>query len=186
VENLVAVLDHPAARERIVSLHGYHAYDEVVEILTDHPTPGAIYHWFMGNPDTLRRTIALDIFYSINQNMLSLQAGRGVIAALPRNRVLIETDAPYIDLITGRPRTVRTSPGQPGWTMTLDQHGRRIPDDPDEVSEALLPGKVSTAEVGLACLWDVTLSEVREQMWTNMAELESRVTRRPFNAVGRF
>lgn len=160
-EALVALLDAPEAKDRVVSVHGLRAYAEVVRILESHPTPGVIFHWFMGMDDVLRRAVRLDIFFSVNQAMFALTEGRAVIAELPMSRVLIETDAPYIERASGQ---------------SLN------PDDDLTGDSPLRPGEVGPMEKSLSELWGIDPAGVREQLWQNLSELEGRLARPPFSA----
>jgi TatD DNase family protein len=158
---LIAILDNEHARERIISVHGYEAHIHVIKMLEEHPCRGIVYHWFLPNNEILQRAITLDLFYSVNHAMFSVPEGPAVVSAMPRTRVLIETDAPAIDRATGR----ALSPGD-------DQTDDR----------PLWPGEVGSTEAELGRLWGVDVAEVRRQVWRNLAELESRLQRRPFSA----
>ena len=125
-----------------------------------HLVPGAIIHWFMGTGETLRKAIDLDVFFSVNDAMFAAAEGAEVIPALPRNRVLTETDAPSIEFGTGR---------------SLDVGERR--------TRPLNPGELEQTEAKLAEVWGTNPAEVRAQLWRNLAELEGRVERRPFGAA---
>jgi TatD DNase family protein len=138
------------------------AYQEVVDVLSAEPTPGIVYHWFMGTGRTLEQAVALDIFFSVNDAMLSLPEGREIVARLPRNRVLTETDGPYIQAGTGQ----AMNPGDD------------IPGGP-----ALRPAELGNTEQQLAAFWGASVDDVRLQIWQNLAELESRVEVRPFGAA---
>lgn len=157
---LEAILDHAETRKRMVSLHAWQAYADLVEILAGHPVPGAIIHWFMGTGETLRRGVELDVYFSVNDAMFAASEGSEVIPALPRNRVLTETDAPSIEFGTGR---------------SLDVGERR--------TRPLNPGELEQTEARLAEVWATDAAEVRVQLWRNLAELEERVERRPFGAA---
>lgn len=161
-DGLRQILANPETKRRIGSIHGWMAYQEVVDVLRSEPTPGIVYHWFMGMGDTLDQAIALDIFFSVNDAMLSLAEGREIVARLPRRQVLTETDGPYIQAGTGQ----AMNPGDV------------IPGGP-----ALRPGELSNTEQQLAEIWGKSTSAVREQIWRNLAELESRVEVRPFAAA---
>ncbi|MGO9582722.1 MAG: TatD family hydrolase [Acidimicrobiales bacterium] len=160
-ETLIAILDNRHTKQRIVSVHGYEVHAELVQVLEEHPCVGVVYHWFLASNETLRRAIALDIFFSVNHAMFSDPEGPALISAMPRTRILIETDAPSIDRATGR----ALSPGD-------DQTDDR----------PLWPGDISLTEAELGRSWGVDAAEVRRQVWQNLAELESRVQRRPFSA----
>jgi TatD DNase family protein len=159
---LEAILDNEETRKRIVSLHAWQAYPDLVDILTGHAIPGAIIHWFMGTGQTLRSAVQLDVFFSVNDAMFAASEGSEVIPALPRNRVLTETDAPSIEFGTGR---------------SLDVGERQ--------TRPLNPGELEQTEAKLAEVWRTDPADVRVQLWRNLAELESRVERRPF-AASRF
>lgn len=160
---IMRILSDPETKRRIVSIHGWMAYLEVVEVLEAEPTPGIVYHWFMGAGETLERAVALDICFSVNDAMLSLPEGREIVAALPRDRVLTETDGPYIQAGTGQ----AMNPGD------------EVPGAP-----ALRPGELDRTERRLAEIWGVDEAGVRAQLWANLADLESRLEIRPFDAAG--
>jgi len=160
-ETLIAILDNQHTRDRIVSVHGYETHTYLLAVLEEHLCPGVVYHWFLASGEILRRAIALDIFYSVNHAMFSVPEGPAVVSAMPRTRVLIETDAPAIDRATGR----ALSPGD---------------DETDD--RPLWPGEVSLTEAELGRVWGVEVAQVRRQVWQNLAELESRLLRRPFSA----
>jgi TatD DNase family protein len=161
-EGLRQILVNRETKRRIVSIHGWMAYQEVVDVLRSESTPGVVYHWFMGTGDTLEQAVALDIFFSVNDAMFSLEEGRAIIARLPRHRILTETDAPYIQAGTGQ----AMNPGDV------------VPGGP-----ALRPGDLTNTEQQLAETWGESPPAVRRQIWQNLAELESRVDVRPFQAA---
>lgn len=89
------VLGHPAVQGRILTLHSRGATTELLRMLADYRPSAAILHWFLGSPDDIDTAIDLDLFFSINDHMASSTRGKEVIALLPPNRVLLETDAPW-------------------------------------------------------------------------------------------
>jgi TatD DNase family protein len=161
-DGLLKILANPETKRRVGSIHGWMAYQEVVDVLAEEPTPGIVYHWFMGTGETLEQAVALDIFFSVNDAMLSLPEGREIVARLPRDRVLTETDGPYIQAGTG----LAMNPGDD------------VPGGP-----ALRPGELTNTEQQLAEIWSESTDAVRRQVWRNVAELESRVEVRPFGAA---
>ena len=54
-----------------------------------------ILHWYSGNLRTLRDAIDLGCYFSINQQMLLSKNGRDVVDALPIDKILVESDAPF-------------------------------------------------------------------------------------------
>lgn len=91
-EELDRILSHPATATRLVSLHSRRSVPAIIEHLRRSPVPGAVLHWFTGTSAQARRAAETGAFFSINARM-----GRkaDLLAALPRDHVLLETDAPY-------------------------------------------------------------------------------------------
>ena len=104
-----------AARETGLPLviHAREADDDVARILEEETGKGAfpaVLHCFTGGPDLARRAIALGLFISFTgiltfKNSVAL---RTIAAELPADRILVETDAPY--LAPGRFRGKRNEP----------------------------------------------------------------------------
>jgi len=92
---LDTILSDPETQRRLVTIHSVAAAEDVVVALGEHHVPGAVLHWFLGTPPYLERAIDLDAYFSVNSAMLSSTRGRTAVAAMPPNRVLVETDAPF-------------------------------------------------------------------------------------------
>jgi TatD DNase family protein len=54
-----------------------------------------ILHWYPGPVQLIDRALSAGLDFSINPAMLRSQNGRRIIAAIPRERTLTETDGPY-------------------------------------------------------------------------------------------
>lgn len=84
---------------RVLSIHSIKASGIAIEILKG---TGAIqncqciFHWFTGT--TLERKSAIEngAYFSINPKMLKTKSGQETIRIIPANRILLETDAPFI------------------------------------------------------------------------------------------
>src|SRR5580692_1664892 len=104
-----------AARETGLPLviHSRDADDDMARILEEETGKGAfpaVLHCFTGGPDLARRAIALGHFISFT-GILTFKnstALRDIAAALPADRILVETDAPY--LAPGKHRGKRNEP----------------------------------------------------------------------------
>jgi TatD DNase family protein len=95
------ILTSVQGRPVLLSLHSTGAVDEVLEALTQRPSPGAILHWFTGNASQVGRAEALGCYFSVNAAMSDEQ-----LARLPPDRMLPETDFP-----SSRRRTSAQRPG---------------------------------------------------------------------------
>lgn len=56
-----------------------------------------VLHWFTGTGAEAKRAVALGCFFSINMAMLRSPKHREVIRELPPDRILTETDGPFLD-----------------------------------------------------------------------------------------
>lgn len=84
---------------RILSIHSRASASGVLDALSAHPDAGiAVLHWFSGSPRELDRAIALGCWFSVGPPMLSSKKGRRLVEAMPRDRILTETDAPFTRL----------------------------------------------------------------------------------------
>lgn len=88
-----------ASRERggrIYTVHSRGAARAVVDTLKAQGCgETAVLHWFSGTAKELQAAIAIGCWFSVGPAMLRSANGRGLTAAMPRNRVLTETDGPF-------------------------------------------------------------------------------------------
>jgi len=61
-----------------------------------------VLHWFTGSKAEARRAAALGCYFSVNAEMTRSDRGRALVADLPMDRLLTETDGPFTQ-IDGRP-----------------------------------------------------------------------------------
>ncbi|CAE6857971.1 MULTISPECIES: Qat anti-phage system TatD family nuclease QatD [Paraburkholderia] len=86
------------AGDKIITVHSVRA----VKIVLDHiesnlpPTRGkVVLHWFTGTKAEATRALELGCYFSINAAMLDNQRHLAMVAALPIDRLLTETDGPF-------------------------------------------------------------------------------------------
>lgn len=87
---------------KVLSIHSVKAAAIVIDVLSmNRATENniCILHWFTGNESELKRAINLGCYFSINSKMLGTSGGKRVIQNVPENRILVETDAPFIKAI---------------------------------------------------------------------------------------
>lgn len=98
------VLDHilkscEAAGGKVISAHTRQAVVPFLERLSIYPGAGlAILHWFSGTKGQLTQAIEADCWFSVGPSMLAGAKGRDLVQAMPRSRVLLETDGPFAQL----------------------------------------------------------------------------------------
>jgi TatD DNase family protein len=91
-----------ASGHRVLSVHSRRAAADVVEMVGDHFRGSVILHWFSGTATVLAKAIASGLFFSVNPAMILSEQGRKLIAKMPRDRILTESDGPFV-AIGGRP-----------------------------------------------------------------------------------
>lgn len=69
--------------------------DLLEELLpTDRGT--AVLHWFTGSASETRRALDLGCYFSVNEMMLASASGQRVVQVVPIERLLTETDGPFV------------------------------------------------------------------------------------------
>ena len=92
------------AREggKILTIHSRRAVPDVLSLLRAVPHAGTfVLHWFSGSLRELEMAIAIGCWFSIGPAMTSSQKGRALISKMPRDRVITESDGPFVS-IAGR------------------------------------------------------------------------------------
>jgi len=88
---------------RILSIHSRRAASHVLKELREAGECGTpILHWFSGTARELRDALASGVWFSVGYPMLTTARGRSIIEALPREKVITETDGPFV-LRNGKP-----------------------------------------------------------------------------------
>ncbi len=91
------VLESIQGKEKIVNLHSASAEDDVLEMIVKYDIKKAIFHWYSGKIGTLKKIMDYGYYISINDTMCKSKKGQNIISKLPKNKVLVETDAPFIE-----------------------------------------------------------------------------------------
>ena len=95
---------------RVMTIHSRRAATAVLDHLSDYPAAGTpILHWFSGSKQELRRAADLGCWFSVGPAMLSGNKGRQLALAMPKDRLLTESDGPFarVDGEVANPGDVR-------------------------------------------------------------------------------
>lgn len=90
---------------KILTVHSVRSVSKVLQHLEAQLLPGrgrVVLHWFTGTLSEATLAAELGCFFSINGAMLSSAKNRALVAALPIDRLLTETDGPFVE-IDGKP-----------------------------------------------------------------------------------
>lgn len=81
-----------------VCIHDREAHADVMEVIRRHPGVKGILHSFSGSPEMALELVKLGYYISFSGTLTFTNARkpREVAAVLPRDKILIETDCPYL------------------------------------------------------------------------------------------
>lgn len=85
--------------DKILSLHSVRSTKPVLDMLDEHLPPdrgGVVLHWFTGSKAEARRAVDRGCYFSVNEGMLASGTGLRVMREIPIDRVLTETDGPFL------------------------------------------------------------------------------------------
>ncbi|MCC6192595.1 MAG: TatD family hydrolase [Anaerolineales bacterium] len=98
VESFAFVLRAIQGKPKFITLHSRRAERTVVEMLRQTGTSPAVFHWYSGSIGVLEQALADGHYFSINPAMIKSPNGQKITAAVPMDRLLTETDGPFISL----------------------------------------------------------------------------------------
>lgn len=93
-----------------IVFHCREAYPRLLEVLEALPPHPCVFHCFSGDSGDAIRAVALDAYFGIDGPITYKKNGplRELVATLPRDRLLLETDSPFLP-----PEPFRGKPNEP-------------------------------------------------------------------------
>ena len=95
ISSIRTLLSALRGKKKIVSIHSRRAEIDVFKLLCEYGIKNAIFHWYSGPVSLISQIAKKGYYFSINEAMIMSENGRRIISAIPSNRILAETDAPY-------------------------------------------------------------------------------------------
>ncbi len=145
LENFEWLLGRPGLRSKVLTVHSRGAEADTIAALVD-VNAHAIMHWYTGPMRLVDLALDAGLYFSFNPAMLRSRSGQRLMARVPKERVLTETDGPYVKVArrTVVPSDVRSvvSALAASWRMS-------VPDARDQVytnMELMYRGAAATAE----------------------------------------
>ena len=128
---------------KFITLHSRQAESAVLDVLQEeYPLP-VVFHWYSGPLDELERGLRSGHFFSINPAMVASHKGRKIVAAIPPERALTETDGPFVKVgnRAALPRDVSLVEDDLAvmWQMKSEEVRRRIKENFLELVRPLRP-----------------------------------------------
>nr|WP_281720969.1 Qat anti-phage system TatD family nuclease QatD [Nitrosomonas nitrosa] len=90
------VLELLSKHKKIVTLHSRRAEKEVLTLLQEYAISPIIFHWYSGPISLIDKIVECGHYFSINHSMISNKSGQFIISRIPQNRILLETDGPFV------------------------------------------------------------------------------------------
>lgn len=84
-----------AKQNKLLSVHSRKAERETLDILLKNNVTRAIIHWYTGDIESITRFIDAGYYFSVNASMCATSSGREIIAKIPLERMLVESDGPF-------------------------------------------------------------------------------------------
>ena len=81
---------------KILSVHSRGSENTVLSVIGNNFNGKIILHWYSGTIKNLEKAIDNGFYFSVNKAMLQSINGLKIIKRIPLNRLLIESDAPFI------------------------------------------------------------------------------------------
>lgn len=95
IQCLKQILKCLQGKKKIISVHSRMAENELLSLLEEYNIENVIFHWYTGKLSTITNIIEHGYYFSINEAMTLSSSGQKIIAKIPSNRLLTETDAPF-------------------------------------------------------------------------------------------
>jgi len=83
-------------KPKFVTIHSRQAETSVLELLAEEYPHPVVFHWYTGTQKSLDLAVERGHFFSINPAMTWSKKGMDIIARIPRERTLTESDGPFI------------------------------------------------------------------------------------------
>lgn len=119
---------------KILSVHSIRSAGQVLNLVEKHlplERGRVVLHWFSGSASELRRAVELGCYFSVNTAMLSTPPGQSTVAAIPLDKLLTETDGPFVQ-IAGKV-------ARPGDTVSLASTlAEKLGHDPEDLRSQLI------------------------------------------------
>jgi len=119
-------IQHRALRDQLllakrvgkpVVFHAREAYADLLDVLEESEPHPYLFHCFAGNAEEARRGVALGAYFGVDGPVTYKNAEplRAVLATIPSDRLVVETDAPYMT-----PVPFRGKPNRPAFVRYVN------------------------------------------------------------------
>lgn len=93
-ESLIEKCDNQG--NKILTVHSRKSSEDVISIIGSQFNSKYILHWYSGSIKTLKLAVKNGAYFSINYSMTKSISGKRIISEIPLERLLLESDGPFI------------------------------------------------------------------------------------------
>lgn len=90
------ILEQLSGKKRFITLHSRQAESTVLDLLTEYQINPVVFHWYSGPIKTIDVVARKGHYFSVNTSMIKSKNGQAVVERIPKERLLTETDGPFI------------------------------------------------------------------------------------------
>lgn len=83
-------------KNKILTLHSRRAVSDVINIVGNNYPGKVILHWFTGTSKEVEFASNYGMYFSVNSSMVSSEKGLSLISKMPVERILTESDGPFV------------------------------------------------------------------------------------------
>lgn len=82
--------------DKVLSVHSRRSAADVIAVVGENFPGRVILHWFSGARRELERGLEAGCYFSVGPAMVKSKNGLSLLSAMPRDRILTETDGPFV------------------------------------------------------------------------------------------
>tara|TARA_Y100000588_G_C13555176_1_gene627950 strand:- start:8 stop:568 length:561 start_codon:yes stop_codon:yes gene_type:complete len=97
VASFKRILANIRDQKKVLSIHSRKAEKQVFELLMDYDIKCAIFHWYSGPLKLIDKIAEHGFYFSVNPAMVKSRNGQKIVGRIPAEKVLTETDGPFIE-----------------------------------------------------------------------------------------
>lgn len=98
INTFTEILKNVQGKKKILTIHSRRAEKEVLELLIKYKISNAIFHWYTGSQSLINSIVESGYYFSLNPSMITSENGRKIISKIPLERILTESDGPFIKI----------------------------------------------------------------------------------------
>jgi len=81
---------------KILNVHSRGSDNQIQTMIPPNFNGKIILHWYSGNLENMNLLIGKGCYFSVNFSMINSEKGKRIISRIPRDRILLESDGPFI------------------------------------------------------------------------------------------